>query len=454
MDEPILRVGLLPGAHDAELALDGVYGLVVGEEMVGTVPEDTLLSVSVGPPGTVRVDHIDEGLLGAGSRITLVPLDPDRGSFILRGMTVGVQFHWEHEEDLRFEGAISLVAQGDGLDVVNLFPLERYLVSVISSEMSASCPPALLRAHAVISRSWLLAQLVAREAEGSGGRGERIDHGETLKVIRWYDREDHEAFDVCADDHCQRYQGISRAFSPEAEEAVRATRGLVLTHGEGICDARFSKCCGGMTELFSSAWGDEDPDYLQAFPDGAPGGAPFALPLTDEGAAGDFIDGAPPAYCNTSDEALLARLLPEIDRETRDFYRWETRLEQTQLQALLRDKGGLELGAIRALRARTRGPSGRIVELEIQGEQRTAVVGKELEIRRLLDDTHLYSSAFTVRPEGDGPIPERFVLRGAGWGHGVGLCQIGAAAMAEQGHDHEAILAHYYRGAALTTLYG
>ena len=453
MDEPILRVGLLPGTRDAELALDGVYGLVVGEEIVGTVPEDTLLSVSVGPPGTVRVDHIDEGVLGAGPRITLVPMDPDRGSFILRGMTVGVQFHWEHEEDLRFEGAISLAARGDRLDVVNLVPLERYLVSVISSEMSASCPPELLRAHAVISRSWLLAQLVARDEGGSGGRGERIDDGEALRVIRWYDREDHEDFDVCADDHCQRYQGITRAFSPEAEEAVRATRGLVLAQGAGICDARFSKCCGGMTELFSSAWGDEDPAYLQAFPDGPPGDAPFDLPLTDEGPATTFIDGAPPAFCNTADQALLARLLPEIDRETRDFYRWEVTLEQGKLQQLLKDKGGLELGPIRALRAHTRGSSGRIVELEIEGEERTAVVGKELEIRRLLDDTHLYSSAFTVRAEGDGPVPDRFRLRGAGWGHGVGLCQIGAAVMADQGQDHGAILTHYYRGAELFGLY-
>ncbi len=457
MDEPILRVGLVQGTRDAELALDGVYGVAAGDEVFGTVPESTLLSAGVAPPGTVRLDHIEEGLLAAGPRIMLVPMDPDRGSFVVRGVTVGVQFHWEHQEDLRFEGAVALAARGELLDVINLVPLERYLVSVISSEMSASCPPELLRAHAVISRSWLLAQLVAGEEAGDGtpaDRGERTTEGTTTRLIRWYDREDHEGFDVCADDHCQRYQGVTRAFSAAAEEAVRATRGLVLVSGDELCDARFSKCCGGMTELYSSAWGDDDPAYLQAFPDGPEEEAPFTLPLTDEGNAARFIEGAPPAWCHTADGKLLERLLPEIDHGTRDFYRWEVTRSQEQIQALLRDKGGIELGGIRALRPLRRGPSGRIVELAIEGERGTAVVGKELEIRRLLDETHLYSSAFTVRAEGGGPLPERFILRGAGWGHGVGLCQIGAAVMADQGHDHGAILAHYYRGARLEQLYG
>ncbi len=453
MDEPILQVGLVQGARMTDLLLDGVFGVAVGGEVVGEAPDSTVLSAFVAPPGTVRLDHVDEGSLAAGPRVVLVPTDPASCSFVVRGMTVGVEFHWQRQEDLRFRGALALDANGDTMDLVNLVPLEDYLVSVISSEMSASCPPALLRAHAIISRSWLLAQLVARGSGTQGGRGERIDDGEQLRIVRWYDREDHDGFDVCADDHCQRYQGVTRAFSEAASDAVLATRGQVLTHGHELCDARFSKCCGGMTELFSSAWGDRDPAYLQAFPDTAEGDTDLDLPLTDEARATAFIEGAPPAWCNTADHALLARLLPEMDHGTRDFHRWEVVIEQDRLQGLLRDNGGLELGAVLALRPQRRGPSGRIVELAIEGSERTAVVGKELEIRRLLADSHLYSSAFTVRAEGRGPVPQRFVLRGAGWGHGVGLCQIGAAVMADRGHDHEAILAHYYRGTALTELF-
>ncbi len=452
MDEPILQVGLVQGARMTDLVLDGLFGVAVGGEVVGEAPDSTVLSAVVAPPGTVRLDHVDEGTLAAGPRIVLVPMEPESCAFVVRGMTVGVQFHWERQEDLRFRGAVALDCGGDTMDVVNLVPLEEYLVSVISSEMSASCPPALLRAHAIISRSWLLAQLVDK-GSGQGGRGERIDDGERLSVVRWYDREDHEGFDVCADDHCQRYQGVTRAFSEAALDAVQATRGQVLIHGDGICDARFSKCCGGVTELFSSCWGDRDPDYLQAFPDVPVGEAGPGGPLTQEDHAAAFIDGAPPAWCNTADPDLLDRLLPEMDHGTRDFHRWEVVLEQERLQTLLRDKGDLELGAIRALRALRRGPSGRIVELAIEGSERTAVVGKELEIRRLLDESHLYSSAFTVRAEGEGPVPERFRLRGAGWGHGVGLCQIGAAVMADRGHNHDAILAHYYRGASITRLF-
>ncbi|MDP7114487.1 MAG: SpoIID/LytB domain-containing protein, partial [Myxococcota bacterium] len=231
MDEPILQVGLVQGARMTDLLLDGVFGVAVGGEVVGEAPDSTVLSAFVAPPGTVRLDHVDEGSLAAGPRVVLVPTDPASCSFVVRGMTVGVEFHWQRQEDLRFRGALALDANGDTMDLVNLVPLEDYLVSVISSEMSASCPPALLRAHAIISRSWLLAQLVARGSGTQGGRGERIDDGEQLRIVRWYDREDHDGFDVCADDHCQRYQGVTRAFSEAASDAVLATRGQVLTHG-------------------------------------------------------------------------------------------------------------------------------------------------------------------------------------------------------------------------------
>jgi stage II sporulation protein D len=454
MAEPRLRVGLIQARETVHFRLDGLYRLRVdGAE----TPAGRL-------GGRWRAQRVEGGVelwrhgasepTATGQRLQLAPLVEEGSSFLLRAMTVGVDFHWEHDEDLSFVGALSLEARGSGLDAVNEVGLEDYLLSVISSEMSARCPPALLEAHAVISRSWLLAQL---EAKGVAPipPGEPEQRDGALHILRWYDREDHAHFDVCADDHCQRYQGATRAFSPEATAAVQATRGQVLVSAGQVCDARFSKCCGGMTELFSSAWGPQDPVYLQAFPD-LPEGEEhaWASPLSDEDKAVAFIQGAPPAFCNTQDRDVLEKLLPELDHDTRDFFRWEQVIEQAELQALLMDKLGLGLGAITAMNPVARGPSGRLTQLEILGEQGRAVIGKELEIRRALSPSHLYSSAFVVHPEdlSDG-VPARFVLRGAGWGHGVGLCQIGAAVMAERGYHGRAILAHYYRGAEIETRY-
>jgi len=445
MDEPTLRVGLVVDVPQVDLVLEGPYRVWRGEVEVGPIPSLVQLTVCPGPEGARLLGPLGE-LVAAGRGLRLVPVDPDRCSFLLLRMTVGVQFHWEHHEDLRFRGGVALVEGDGGLTVVNEVPLEQYLVSVISSEMSAGCPGELLRAHAVISRSWLLAQLGPR-AVAEPAQPE-VD-GRLIRLVRWYDREDHHDFDVCADDHCQRYQGITRARDSSAPaDAVRATRGRALVHDGVVCDARFSKCCGGMTALFSSAWSDEDPAYLAAFPDSA-GPAPFALPLTDEHHAVAYIEGRPPVWCNTDDDKLLARILPDIDHGTRDFFRWEVALSPDEVRELVRDKSGYDLGPVRAIEALDRGPSGRIVHLRIEGGERTLEVGKELEIRRLLSPTHLYSSAFAVRRDDGG----RFVLRGAGWGHGVGLCQIGAAVMADQGHAHPAILAHYYPGATLSRLY-
>ncbi len=454
MTEPRLRVGLVQGRDVQQLRLEGLYHLLVDDSERPVARVGGRWRAERGPEGVSLTRHGADAPLALGRRLRLRPLSEPDSSTLVRGMTVGVDFHWEHDEDLSFRGGISLEARERGLDTVNEVGLEDYLLSVISSEMSARCPPALLEAHAVISRSWLLAQLEARGgAPQSPSEPEERDG--VLHILRWYDREDHAHFDVCADDHCQRYQGVTRAFSEEATAAVQATRGELLVHDGQVCDARFSKCCGGYVELFSSAWGPTDPSYLQAFPDLPHGHAPdYALPLRDEAKAEAFIRATPEAFCATRDRAILEKLLPELDHDTRDFYRWEQVIEQEELQGLLRGKLGLELGAIQALEPVARGASGRLTQLAIQGEAGRAVIGKELEIRRALSPSHLYSSAFVVEPEGEqGGAPARFRLRGAGWGHGVGLCQIGAAVMAERGYHARAILAHYFRGAAIEKRY-
>jgi stage II sporulation protein D len=446
MNEPTLRVGLLLGARRAEIDLRGTFAIEIDGEPAGDVGTK-LVAISHGD--TLAVDGI-----GKGRSIHIRPTDLQGCTFLLHDMIVGVSFHWEHTEDLRFRGGIHLVARDGQLDVINEVPLEEYIVSVISSEMSPTCPGASLRAHAVISRSWLLAQVLAETSEGGApaGSSEPVERDGITVLRRWYDREDHEDFDVCADDHCQRYQGITRAYSEAAEAAVRQTRGLVLMHDGEVCDARFSKCCGGMTEVFEAAWGDEPLPYLQAFVDGEE--ETFDLPLTDEGLATRFIEGEPAAFCNTGDRELLERILPDIDHGTQDFYRWETTLSQDELSTLVREKSGIDPGPVLQLIPRERGPSGRLIELDIVGSDRTLRVGKELEIRRLLSTSHLYSSAFVVSTIGSHEgVPASFVLRGAGWGHGVGLCQIGAAVMADRGYTHEQILTHYYRGAALENSY-
>lgn len=373
-----------------------------------------------------------------------------RNIFIVRDVTIGVDFHWQRQEDQHFQGKLILRADPQGgLTVINEVKVESYLTSVIASEMSASAHLELLKAHAIISRSWLLAQLKMKPASLVPGQTTN-----TTEMIRWYDREDHADFHICADDHCQRYQGIAKVVSPAVNEAIQATRGLVLGHNQRLCDARFSKSCGGFTELFSTAWEDADPPYLQAFYDGEAFPAGYNLPLNTEANAAVWIQQTPPAFCYTEDGSILKRILPNFDQETTDFYRWQVTLAQTEVQALLQRKLGLDFGAVLRLEPVERGTSGRLKRLRIVGEKQTLVLGKELEIRRALSNSHLYSSAFLIEP---GPLqngaPESFTLRGAGWGHGVGLCQIGAALMAERSYDYQQILQHYYRGAELFRLY-
>jgi SpoIID/LytB domain protein len=367
------------------------------------------------------------------SEVTLIPSDASSSAFALDEVTIGIGFHWERKERQVFRGALRIIKRTAGLSVINDVSLEDYVTSVVSSEMSALCPLDLLKAHAVISRSWLAFPIV--ETPNAHIPGSPTGPHE---IVRWYGREAHPDFHVCADDHCQRYQGITKVFSNAAAQAVNATSGQFLLYDGKICDARFSKCCGGFTERYSTAWEDIEIPYLTSIFDG-PAPWPSASPET-------LIRSEPPAYCNTRDSALLARILPGFDQETQDFYRWRVSYSPEELTDLIKARLGADLGPIRELKALARGPSGRIYRLEIIGDKDHLIIGKELEIRRALSSSHLYSSAFVVDKDAG-----RLVLRGAGWGHGVGLCQIGAAVMAEKGKGYREILAHYYPGTLVGT---
>lgn len=372
-------------------------------------------------------------------------------SFDLKAVTIGVDFHWQRQEDQRFKGALDLVAGNGGIVVINSIDVEEYLTSVISSEMSARASKELLKAHAVISRSWLLAQIEKTYRLG-GAQGEyRSCHRDHDQLIRWYDREDHPMFDVCADDHCQRYQGITRASTPIVREVIQETRGEILADGGSICDARFSKCCGGVTEQFEHCWEPVPHSYLTAVRDSKEASYPD---LTGPIEAGRWIRNSPEAFCNTTDKEILSQVLNNYDQETTNFYRWQVSYTQTGLAELIHRKSGIDFGEIQDLIPLERGTSGRIEKLEIIGTRRRYTIGKELEIRRTLSETHLYSSAFVIDKEDIRiNIPQRFVLTGAGWGHGVGLCQIGAAVMGAQGYSYTEILAHYFRGSQIEKRY-
>jgi stage II sporulation protein D len=370
------------------------------------------------------------------SPVSLAPVDFAASSFSLDDVTIGIGFHWERRERQVFKGGLRILLR-QGLTVINDIPLEDYVASVISSEMSALCPLELLKAHAVISRGWLCYPKMNPAAVGSGNRLERTAD----EVIRWYGREAHRDFDVCADDHCQRYQGITKATAPTVAVAVAATAGQVLWYAGKACDARFSKCCGGITEEYRAAWEDQEVPYLIAFRDDET--ASRVTPNPESW----ILDEQSPAFCNTRDPKLLSQLLPGFDLETRDFYRWTVRYSPEDVRELVKARLDEDLGVITSLEPLQRGPSGRIVRLRLVGEKKSLTVGKELEIRRALSKTHLYSSAFVVQKD-----RSDFILKGAGWGHGVGLCQIGAAVMASQGKRYEKILSHYYPGTTLEPL--
>lgn len=376
------------------------------------------------------------------------PVDTE-ARFAIRGVVIGVDFHWRRTENQIFDGALELLSHDGVLTAINHVKVEHYLLSVISSEMSATAPIEFLSAHAVISRSWLLAQM----QHGNGGNnGGCVDTPE--EVVKWWDHDNHTLFDVCADDHCQRYQGLARAVTPHVHEAIFRTSGLVLADCDGrICDARFSKCCGGAFEKFSTCWQPVDKPYLRAGRDILPS---ESLPdLCVEAEAQRWIETKPASFCNTRDTSLLKMVLNSYDLETTDFYRWKVEYDAATLADIVKQRTGIDYGLIRRLTALHRGTSGRIDRMLIEGTRHKRIIGKELEIRRTLSTTHLYSSAFVAIPsdtDSEG-IPHHWTLRGAGWGHGVGLCQIGAAVMACRGYNHRQILQHYFPGAELTRLY-
>ena len=373
--------------------------------------------------GKQEVAYSDGGLQWNGQvyrQLTFTPAD-ESSSFTMEDVVIGKDFHWERREAQTFLGTLRLVVEEDNIVCINDIDVELYLQSVISSEMNATCSMEFLKASAVISRSWLYAQIEKRKTLSQSGHGFFSFTKTDSELLRWHDREDHTIFDVCADDHCQRYQGITRATRPEVKEAVEATRGQILMHDGHVCDARFSKCCGGRTETFETCWENEHRPYLESIDD---------------------------PFCNTTDEHVLHQVLNDYDCETTDFYRWTVTLTQKEAQRYISNHLKIELGDILDLQPIERGPGYRIIKLKIVGSKKTFTIGKELEIRNALSETHLKSAAFDVERQdidADG-VPARFVLHGRGWGHGVGLCQIGAAVMGEQGYTYEQILKYYYQG--------
>jgi SpoIID/LytB domain protein len=437
--EPSINVGIL-SSNEIEFHLNGNFRLVNNNVTCSGSQKVTFNHAKI------RFNCADfEELL-------FVPINPDAGNFDLLNVIIGKDFHWEQKENQRFTGFLKIIVEEELLTAINILPVEDYLTSVISSEMSATSSLELLKAHAVISRSWLLAQIRKSKKITKENSSSLFQSGE--ERICWYDREDHLRFDVCADDHCQRYQGITRANTQAVKDAVAATHGEVLTYNGEICDARFSKSCGGVSELFENCWENEPHPYLMKVIDNEFERDENAFDLTIESNAEKWIRSSHSSFCNTTDRKILVQILNSYDRETPDFYRWKIEYSQQELAALICKRSGIDFGKIIDLIPVERGVSGRLVKLKIVGTMRSLIIGKELEIRKTLSQSHLYSSAFIVEKEEiKNNIPEKFILVGAGWGHGVGLCQIGAAVMAERNYGYREILAHYYKNTELVMNY-
>ena len=438
MEKPYINVGIVTG-KEISFTLNGKYLTQEGEVITGQ------LKASATGNGEISLDT---------KKIESIELTPEDNncSFTLHNVTIGISYHWERQEEQTFTGKLKLITDGENVIAINILPVEDYLVSVISSEMSATSSLEFLKSHAVISRSWLLAQIEDRDRKNVHKSLQQNFTTDENCIIRWYDREDHKLFDVCADDHCQRYQGITKASNPSVAKAVKETEGMVLMYGDEICDARFSKCCGGVSETFDTCWEDKDYPYLQPVIDDSEN---KDIPdLSIEENAEKWIRTTPAAFCNTHDEKVLKQILNNYDQETTDFYRWKVKYSQKEISELIHKKTGIEFGDIKDLIPMQRGKSGRISRLKIVGTLRTVTIGKELEIRRALSESHLFSSAFVIdKTEVAGSVPSEFTITGAGWGHGVGLCQIGAAMMGEKGYSYDKILLHYYRNAEIKKVY-
>lgn len=430
-------------------------GILSGKEIKFSFPDEFISSDGMTISGMQQTVYRKGKIYWQGKEYDKLSFTPQQNAssfFELREVTIGINFHWERKESQKFKGALKIIIEEDKLTAINVIPIEEYLISVISSEMSATASLELLKAHAVISRSWLLDKIREKNKREMDDE-ESSSSISRSSLIKWYDHEAHKNFDVCADDHCQRYQGITRASTPQAVEAVSATRGEVLMYEGEICDTRFSKCCGGAFEEFQNCWENVRHPYLIGQRDCK---VESQLPdLTREAEADKWIRTSPVAFCNTRDKKILSQVLNNYDQETTDFYRWKVGYSQQELSTLIHQRSGIDFGKIIDLIPVERGTSGRLVRLKIVGTLRTLIIGKELEIRRTLSTSHLYSSAFVVDKEykEEEEIPSRFILTGAGWGHGVGLCQIGAAVMGQQGYKYEEILSHYYPDSTLEKQY-
>jgi len=444
MKAPEISVGIVSG-NDLTFTLNGNFHDTASG---GIQSGRRTARVSNGRITVINGEQVTE----AGEVVTFTPAEGNSAGFTLHAVTIGVDFHWQRDEDQSFTGKLKFIVENGKLTAVNILSVEDYLLSVISSEMSATSSAELLKAHAVISRSWLLAQMDKTARLKAGAEKYTTSFMTEKELTKWYDREDHSNFDVCADDHCQRYQGITRASTPEVEQAINETYGLVLMNGDAVCDARFYKCCGGITELFENVWEPVSHPYLQMVIDNDRSPAGFETDLTREENAVRWIKGNPPAFCNTNDREVLSQVLNNYDQETTDFYRWKVMYTQQELSDLVRSRTGIDFGTITDLEPLTRGVSGRIIRLKIKGDKKELIIGKELEIRKSLSKSHLYSSAFCVEKSVDA-TGVRFILHGAGWGHGSGLCQIGAAVMGATGYTYEQILIHYFKNANLKKIY-
>ena len=438
MKRPYINVGIITG-KEISLILNGKFNTGEGYTYTGE------LRASVTADGKILLNGNET------EAIEFIPQE-DNCSFTLHNVTIGISYHWERQEEQTFIGTLKLISDVENVIAVNVLPVEDYLVSVISSEMSATSSLEFLKSHAIISRSWLLAQIEKRDKKTVHKSLQQNIQDDKDCLIRWYDREDHTLFDVCADDHCQRYQGITKASNPSVAKAVKETEGMVLMYGDEICDARFSKCCGGVSETFDTCWEDKDYPYLQPVSDNTDN---QTIPdLSIEENAEKWIRSTPKAFCDTHDVNVLRQILNNYDQETTDFYRWKVEYSQKETSELIHRKTGIDFGEIKDLIPMQRGKSGRISKLKIVGTRRSMVIGKELEIRRALSESHLFSSAFVVdKTYVTDSVPSEFTITGAGWGHGVGLCQIGAAVMGEKGYSYNKILLHYYRNAEIRKLY-
>jgi SpoIID/LytB domain protein len=444
MNEPNINIGIL-SAQEINFELYGDFNI----NGINKMESGKFTAWQQNDRVIISKDGVE---IHSAAEVVFRPEDFEIESFLIRNVVIGKQFHWERKENQRFRGILKIINEKNLLTAINIIPLEEYLVSVISSEMSPNSPPELLKAHAIVSRGWLLAQLEKRNRKETRKPVNEI--ADDTEIIRWYDRDDHSNYDFCADDHCQRYQGVTKIINESALNAADSTRGLVLVYDNKICDTRFSKCCGGMTESFENVWEPVKHNYLSPVTD-----YKFELDgvdydLTNNKLAEQWIRSNPNAYCNTNDPRILSQILIDFDRETNNFFRWNVEYTQEEISGIIKEKSGIDFGRIKDLIPLIRGYSGRIIRLAIVGEKKEIIIGKELEIRKTLSKSHLYSSAFFVEKKNIAAgFPQSFILHGAGWGHGVGLCQIGAAVMGEKGYKFDEILIHYFNGAKIQKIY-